>query len=283
MMRNCWPTKKLGNPETSIIIMGQSPPSKTYNKNREGLPFYQGKKDFGELYPLPAVWCSSPTKIAEVNDVLISVRAPIGPTNLCREKSAIGRGLAALRANPKNLNYKFLFLYLKSIENEWIRPGTTFSAIKRSDLENLQIPLPPLNIQKQIVAKIEEVFERIDKAIEMRKKALEETKQIFSSALQEVFGEAEKRWSIRKLGEISNIFAGSSAPQGQKYFENGEDPFVRVQDLGRYGKTKNLVEIKDKVNDLALKDHRLVLAKKELFYFLKAAQQFLLIVELFWV
>ena len=86
--------------EVSDVILGQSPSSETYNMDGKGLPFYQGKAEFGDLYPTPVKWCSKPNKIAESGDILISVRAPVGPTNLCQEKSAIGRGLAALR--PKN-------------------------------------------------------------------------------------------------------------------------------------------------------------------------------------
>ena len=66
-----------------LIIQGQSPPGNTYNANAEGLPFFQGKAEFGELYPTPAKWCSAPSKVAERDDILISIRAPVGPTNLC--------------------------------------------------------------------------------------------------------------------------------------------------------------------------------------------------------
>lgn len=76
---------KLG--EISEIILGQSPPSSTYNENGSGVPFYQGKLEFGDIYPTPQKWCSAPKKIAEKGDVLISVRAPVGPTNICPERS----------------------------------------------------------------------------------------------------------------------------------------------------------------------------------------------------
>ena len=79
------------------IILGQSPPGDTYNTVGNGLPFFQGKTEFGEYYPTPRKWCSTPTKIAEAEDVLISVRAPVGPTNLCPTRACIGRGLAAIR------------------------------------------------------------------------------------------------------------------------------------------------------------------------------------------
>ena len=77
--------------EVAEIIMGQSPPSSTYNERGEGLPFFQGKAEFGELYPTPIKYCTSPTRIAEAGDVLIPVRAPVGNINLAKEKSGIGR------------------------------------------------------------------------------------------------------------------------------------------------------------------------------------------------
>ena len=75
-----YPIKKLQ--DCATIIAGQSPESKYYNSTGEGIPFFQGKADFGELYPKVRLYCSSPTKIAQYNDILLSVRAPVGPTNL---------------------------------------------------------------------------------------------------------------------------------------------------------------------------------------------------------
>ncbi|MDI6864979.1 MULTISPECIES: restriction endonuclease subunit S [Thermodesulfovibrio] len=137
-----WRWVKLG--EAAEIIMGQSPPSKTYNTVRIGLPFYQGKAEFGLIYPIPSKWCSKPKKIAEKNDILLSIRAPVGPTNICFETSCIGRGLAAIRFGGL---YKFLFYYLRNVEREISKIGTgsTFSAISKSQISNLksQIYLSP--------------------------------------------------------------------------------------------------------------------------------------------
>lgn len=193
-----WPTKKLGDPAIAIIIMGQSPPGSTYNTFGNGLPFYQGKKDFGPIYPTPTVWCSAPSKIAEINDILISVRAPVGPVNLCREKSAIGRGLAILRPNKENLNHRFLFLYLKSHESNWKIPGgAVFGAITKKDLENLQIPLPPLSEQKMIVEKIEKIFAKIEEAERLRAESSAASAALFPSALHQVFSRAKKEgWKM---------------------------------------------------------------------------------------
>ena len=149
--------------EVSEVILGQSPSSETYNTNGNGLPFYQGKTEFGDLYPTTVKWCSKPNKIAEAGDILISVRAPVGPTNLCQEKSAIGRGLAALR--PKNgMPSKYLLYYLRLIENGWDRKatGTTFKAITGDVLRHQEISVAPLLEQERIVAKIEELFTQLE-------------------------------------------------------------------------------------------------------------------------
>ncbi|MBE0411817.1 MAG: restriction endonuclease subunit S, partial [Anaerolineales bacterium] len=141
--------------EACEIILGQSPPSETYNTEEIGLPFYQGKAEFGEIYPAPVKWCSKPKKIAQENDILISVRAPVGPTNLCQEDSCIGRGLAAIR--PKSeMPSKYFLYYLRHIENTWETTGTTFNAITGSVLRKRRIPLPSLAVQHQIVAEIEQ-------------------------------------------------------------------------------------------------------------------------------
>jgi len=72
--------------EVSDLVMGQSPSSASYNDVGAGLPFYQGKSEFGTMYPTPKKFCTDPKKIAEAGDILISVRAPVGATNLCTER-----------------------------------------------------------------------------------------------------------------------------------------------------------------------------------------------------
>lgn len=135
--------------DVCLLNMGQSPDSSTYNEVGEGLPFYQGNADFGERYPQCRIWCSEPTKIAEKEDVLISVRAPIGALNEAREKCCIGRGLAAIR--PKGgLNKDFLYYFLLSKKSYLISKGTgsTFKAISKNVLRELTIPVPTLQEQE---------------------------------------------------------------------------------------------------------------------------------------
>lgn len=164
-----WECCELGEESIANLIMGQSPPSKTYNITGDGLPFYQGKKEFGDLHPVPEKYCSEPIRIALKGDVLLSVRAPVGPTNLCLEKSCIGRGLAAIRPNQKNVNTKFLLYFFRLFESTLvgIGQGSTFTAISKKQLKHLLVPVPPLEEQQRIVAKLDALFEKIDNCIEL--------------------------------------------------------------------------------------------------------------------
>lgn len=83
------------------LTMGQSPPGETYNENGEGVPFFQGRTDFGFRFPIERIYCSAPTRIAEQNDTLVSVRAPVGDVNIAWDRCCIGRGVAALRHNTE--------------------------------------------------------------------------------------------------------------------------------------------------------------------------------------
>lgn len=145
------------------VIMGQSPPSSAYNETGEGLPFYQGKAQFGRLYPTATDWCTEPTKIGEPEDVVISVRAPVGPTNMLRERSCIGRGLASLRSLGGDQMH--LLYTLRAVERDLaaMGVGSTFAAISKSDLDDFRIPVPPLGEQKRIVKKVDQLMELCDR------------------------------------------------------------------------------------------------------------------------
>lgn len=197
-----WITTNLG--ATTLVVLGQSPPSSTYNELREGLPFYQGKAEFGQIYPTPSKWCSEPKKIAEKGDVLISVRAPVGPTNLCPAKSCIGRGLAAIRPLC-DMQSLFIFYLMRSFEKilSTSGTGTTFNAITGDQLKSIYMPLPPLLEQKRIIAKIEELFTRLDKGVEALEKIKKELKRYRQSVLKSAFeGRLTEQWRKENKDKI---------------------------------------------------------------------------------
>ena len=174
--------------DCATIIAGQSPESKYYNTEGIGIPFFQGKADFGELYPTVRVYCSQPTKIAEKDDILLSVRAPVGPTNLSPGRVCIGRGLAAIRPFS-DMSLRYLLYYFRFFESQLSAKGTgtTFKAITQATIKNLDVPVPPLPDQEHIVFRIEELFSQLDASVAELKTAKERLKVYRQAVLKEAF------------------------------------------------------------------------------------------------
>lgn len=173
--------------DVCAITMGQSPDSSTYNKERNGLPFFQGNADFGEIHPSVRMWCSEPSKIARENDILISVRAPIGALNIANCECCIGRGLAALTVNNDICTREYLWYALSSKIDELNSKGTgsTFKAVNKSTLSETEIPLPPLDEQRRIAATLDKVTDLISK----RRQQLDKLDELVKARFVEMFGD----------------------------------------------------------------------------------------------
>lgn len=201
-----WDRIRLGVDSIAHIIMGQSPSSNTYNIEGKGLPFLQGKAEFGKIYPIPKNYCNEPIKIAEKNDILISVRAPVGDINISPYKCCIGRGLASIRPRKDKLNYVFLYylLKIKKRQFEIVSTGSTFKAIKKENINNLIISLPPLPEQK----KIAEILSTVDKAIEKVDEAIERTERLKRGLMQQLFtkGIGNIKYKKTAIGRISSAW-----------------------------------------------------------------------------
>lgn len=221
--------------DISEIIAGQSPPSDSYNKTGEGLPFFQGKADFGKKYPTPRVWCSAPIKIAEENDILISVRAPVGAVNLNNAKASIGRGLSAIRVN--NAYSQYLYYYLKSQETKISKlgVGSTFLSITQKDLKELEIPLP--SYENQI--RIANLLEKIETTIAERKNAIDLLDELVKATFHQMFGDPvrnEKGWRKDEIGKYADsIVPGRDKP---KSF-TGNIPWITTDKLTDLGHLDN--------------------------------------------
>lgn len=227
-----WQVAKLGDPEVGTIIMGQSPPGATYNTIAKGLPFYQGKADFGELYPSPRVWCTQPKKIAEPGDILLSVRAPVGPTNLANESCCIGRGLAAIRGN-RNALTSYLFYWFKHIES-WLTSkgeGSTFTAIGKDRLVKLHVPIPPLPVQDFIF----QILQKADDIRRKRREALELSDAILPSIFHDMFGTPDsnpQEFKKTTVGKVTDLVTSGYTPRGgaRNYVDAGP-LFIRSQNV----------------------------------------------------
>ena len=135
-----WEKKPLG--EIANITMGQSPKSKYYNEDGVGLPFHQGVTNFGLRFPAHKTYCTIESRIAEVGDILFSVRAPVGRINITLEKIVIGRGLSAIRSNCGQQNFLFYSLKDYFFKEDMMGGGAIFAAITKKDLHGVRLLQP---------------------------------------------------------------------------------------------------------------------------------------------
>ena len=216
-----YPISKLK--DCCTIIAGQSPESKYYNTAGEGMPFFQGKADFGDLYPTIRVYCSQPTKIAEKDDILLSVRAPVGPTNLAPCQVCIGRGLTAIRPSSQLLTgYVLMFFRFFEAQLALKGTGTTFNAITQNVVKNLEIPIPPLNEQSRIVARIEELFSELDNSVSTLQKTKKQLAVYRQAVLKEAFDSVKDVKNGTRIKDVCNdIKVGIVIKPTQYYVESG--------------------------------------------------------------
>lgn len=206
------------------INMGQSPNSSSYNDYGDGMPFFQGNADFGERYPITRVWCNTPTKIAQAEDILISVRAPIGALNYAKEECCIGRGLAAITPDRNKVSQDFIYWALKGKKAELNDKGngSTFKAISRKILEETMIP--DINFEQQ--HKCAENLEKIYGIIQNRRKELLALDDLIKARFVELFGNPvlnEKGWESNLLAQLTLKIGSGATPKGgrEAYQEEG--------------------------------------------------------------
>lgn len=230
--------------EIAEVISGQSPESEFYNDKAEGCPFYQGRTDFGEIYlKSPTKWTTKTTKEALKNDILMSVRAPVGPVNISTDNICIGRGLAAIRPNDK-VSLFYLFYVLRSLNGKIKgNGGAVFDSISRDQIKEIEIPLPPLEIQEQIVAEIEGYQKIIDGA----KMVVENYKPTIT---------INPEWDMVELGGEIDFVSGVTLSIPDCEDENGI-PIISMADITEWGEIKT-----DKIRKVKIKNGKYNLLKK---------------------
>ena len=229
-MREGWIETTLG--EIAEIQMGQSPDGSTYNKEGIGLPFMQGSAEFGEQYPKPEKWCSEPKKIAEIGDLLLSVRAPVGDTNFADQRIAVGRGLSVIRAKSSLSDTRFIRMFIQLNINEMISNSGSgmFSSITGQNLRNFSFLLPPLPDQKRIV----DLISSVDSYIEALEQQAESARKSRSAVLHEMLSAGGEGWTETTLGKVSSCAGGSAFPVRHQGNNEGI-PFIKVSDMNLPG------------------------------------------------
>jgi len=144
------------------LMMGQSPPGETYNEIGEGLPFFQGRTDFGFRFPTQRVYCTAPTRQANPGDTMVSVRAPVGDINMASETCCIGRGVAAIRHKSGSRSYTFYMMHsLRDTFADFEAEGTVFGCINKDDFQGIKCITPPA----ELIKKYEQTAFPLDEAI----------------------------------------------------------------------------------------------------------------------
>lgn len=133
------------------IVMGQSPKSSAYNNKQLGLPFLQGRTTFGDKFPTFDTWTTEWNKESQQNDILFTVRAPVGDINISTTRIAIGRGIASL--HPTTVSNRYLFYLLIANKDKCISSstGTIYDSINKNALESLSFDIHSSEMQSHIV------------------------------------------------------------------------------------------------------------------------------------
>ena len=222
-----WKEEELG--KLADVIAGQSPEGIYYNTVGDGTPFYQGKSEFQEMYlGKPTKWTTKVTKLAKRNDILMSVRAPVGPVNITQEDICIGRGLAAITAKSMLLQL-YLFYHLKYLEDKISGTnGAVFASISKREIEQIKITYP---IDKEEQDYIVKTLDAIAEIIRLRKETIQLAKDLIPTIFQEMFGDPitnPKGWNKKDLGQVCDVRDGTHA--SPKFYPEGY-PLITSKNL----------------------------------------------------
>ena len=213
------------------ITMGQSPDSSSYNEEGDGMPFFQGNADFGEVYPRERIWCNDPKKTAEPGDILISVRAPIGALNYAKDRCCIGRGLAAITIDDEaERNYVFHLLKAKNSDLNNQGTGSTFKAIGKAVLEDVQVP----QISQEEQQKCMDMMDLLESIIRERRTQLSCLDELIKARFVELFGDPEsaEKYPQIAIKDFTDVISGGTPDRkNNQYWENGTVPWVKTTEL----------------------------------------------------
>ncbi|HGW5847416.1 TPA: restriction endonuclease subunit S, partial [Klebsiella pneumoniae] len=206
-----WPMVKLG--DVCQITMGQAPSGSFYNEKGQGYALIAGAGDFGQKKPIPKKYTTKASKLSKLGDIILCIRATIGDLNWSDKEYCLGRGVAGLRGK-ESLDQGFLWHCLNYNRNVLSSKGTgsTFKQISRNHIEELIIPLPPIEEQRRIA----DILDKADGIRQKRKQAIKLAENFLRVTFLEMFNNPVKnpknlkKAPITELAEIITGFAFKS-------------------------------------------------------------------------
>jgi len=255
----------------SNVNMGQSPSSTTYNNEGFGIEFLQGNADFGNIYPTARTFTTDAKKISKIEDILFTVRAPVGAMNISNKRYAIGRGLCAI-SSTKHSKKSFLWwlMPLIKMELDTVATGSTYEAVSVEQVNNSSVSLPPLKEQKAIANYLDNATNKIDTLIIKQKRLIELLKEkrqaLISKAVTrglddsvemkdsgvEWLGAVPKDWELWKVSHAFSIVGSGTTPlTSNKSYYNGHIPWVTTGEL----RENNIISTKKMLTNKALAEN----------------------------
>ncbi len=173
-------------------------------------------------------------KYCENGDLIYAWSASFGPRIWEEEKVIYHYHIWKMVCNEKVLDKTFAFQFLdwdKGMMQKEHSRGVGMFHLTKSAIENRKLLLPPLPEQQRIVAKLDGLFAKIDKAIGLLEENIEKTQALMGSVLDEVFGEMKTN---KKLGEFDKIKAGGTPSRSNKSYWNGAIPWITSRELNTH-------------------------------------------------
>ena len=228
-----WEWKKLG--DTAKIIGGGTPRRNINEYWENGNIVWLSPTDLGKIGEITEVSTSkdkitqlgldkSSAKLLPVGTVLYSSRATIGKIAINSVEVSTNQGFSNFVCND-DLSNKYLAYCLNRFTKDItsLSNSTTFKEVSKSSLKEFEIPLPPLPEQKRIVLKLDNLFKKIDKAIALHQKNMDEADVFMGSVLNEVFGELEERYDMDNIGNFTKVGTGVTPLKSRlDYYDNGK-------------------------------------------------------------
>lgn len=189
--------------DVAVVIMGQSPPGNSYNKEGRGLPLLNGAADFDGVSVRPVQYSTQPQKTSRIGDILICIRATIGNVTISDKDYCLGRGVAAIRVRDEGINPLYLSKMLEGRIERLVNSakGSTIKGIKKNDLEALEFSFPPLETQNKTIA----ILKKSERLGYWRNEASKLTEDYIHSIFSEMFGDPgcnPKNWKVEKLVSV---------------------------------------------------------------------------------
>jgi len=228
MNSNQFVSTTLGN--IAQITMGQSPKGSSLNKIGEGVPFIQGNRTFGFLYPTIDTYTSSPVKNANRGDILFSVRAPVGDINIAQEDLCIGRGICAIKS--KTGENGFLFYLLKNNVKRLISQanGTVFTSVNRNDLESFEVTIPS---SLDYRTRISNILSTIDRKIELNNQLNDYLNTLLDIEFNELVVKNSSSWKLASLLDIADYKNGLAMQRFRPVSIDAGLPVLKIRELGQ--------------------------------------------------